>query len=257
MRKKYFFFDIDGTLTDRQTNLVVPSAQRALDELQANGHFVAIATGRAHYKAVPMMQHLGLHQMVCAGGGALVLDDQLIVNQPLDTMKARKILQQADSLGIGFLVSLSDSPDVYAPNNLFREQVGERQEPTIYHIDPALTIDTLDTIFKIYLALPKGSTKQLPDQDLLPHLHYVPDYLLYQFDQKDVGILRMMNHLQAPLEDVVVFGDDVNDLVMFDPRWTSIAMGNATASLKVKADFVAKANVEDGIYDACQQFGWL
>jgi len=52
MNKKYFFFDIDGTLTDRQTNQIVPSAQLALNQLQEKGHFVAIATGRAHYKAV-------------------------------------------------------------------------------------------------------------------------------------------------------------------------------------------------------------
>ena len=51
MNKKYFFFDIDGTLTDRATGKIVPSAQVALNELQKAGHFVAIATGRAHYKA--------------------------------------------------------------------------------------------------------------------------------------------------------------------------------------------------------------
>ena len=51
MKKKYIFFDIDGTLTDNATKKIVPSAQKALDELQKNGHFVAIATGRAHYKA--------------------------------------------------------------------------------------------------------------------------------------------------------------------------------------------------------------
>ena len=34
MPKKYFFFDIDGTLTDRKTNKIVPSAQKALNLLQ-------------------------------------------------------------------------------------------------------------------------------------------------------------------------------------------------------------------------------
>ena len=39
MNKKYFFFDIDGTLTDRKTSKIVPSAQVALNELQKAGHF--------------------------------------------------------------------------------------------------------------------------------------------------------------------------------------------------------------------------
>ena len=53
MKKKYIFFDIDGTLTDNATKKIVPSAQKALDELQKNGHFVAIATGRALYGKRP------------------------------------------------------------------------------------------------------------------------------------------------------------------------------------------------------------
>ena len=51
MEKKYLFFDIDGTLTDRATGEIVPSAKDALQRLEENGNFVAIATGRAHYKA--------------------------------------------------------------------------------------------------------------------------------------------------------------------------------------------------------------
>jgi len=88
MEKKYFFFDIDGTLTDRTTNQIVPSAQLALTELQGRGHFVAIATGRAHYKAVPLMETLGIDNMVCAGGGAIVIDRILRENRSLDLAKA-------------------------------------------------------------------------------------------------------------------------------------------------------------------------
>lgn len=44
MEKKYIFFDPDGTLTDRSTGEIVPSAREALTRLEENGHFVAIAT---------------------------------------------------------------------------------------------------------------------------------------------------------------------------------------------------------------------
>ena len=45
--KKFFFFDIDGTLTnDNPGGIVLPSTFKTLDKLRANGHFVAIATGR-------------------------------------------------------------------------------------------------------------------------------------------------------------------------------------------------------------------
>ena len=59
------------------------------------------------------------------------------------------------------------------------------------------------------------------------------------------------------LEDVVVFGDDYNDLVMFKEKWTSIAMGNACEELKEKATYVTKKNIDDGIYLACRHFKWI
>ncbi len=94
MKKKYFFFDIDGTLTDKASGEVVPSARVALKELQAKGHFVAIATGRAHYKASGFLENVGLHDMVCCGGGGLVINDELIRNTPLDLEKAKTILKE-------------------------------------------------------------------------------------------------------------------------------------------------------------------
>lgn len=58
MRKKYFFFDIDGTLTDNKTHKIVPSAKRTLDQLKANGHFVSIATAEHIIKPFPLQMKL-------------------------------------------------------------------------------------------------------------------------------------------------------------------------------------------------------
>ena len=118
--KKYFFFDIDGTLTDKATGKIVPSAQIALDELQKAGHFVAIATGRAHYKARKFMDSVGLHDMVCCGGGGLVIHDELVQNIPLDLEKSKAIARQALSLGYGVLFALDDSIKVYTKDHTFQ-----------------------------------------------------------------------------------------------------------------------------------------
>ena len=51
-----FFFDIDGTLMDRRTKEIAPSTQLALGKLGSARHFVGIATGCAHYKAVDFIK---------------------------------------------------------------------------------------------------------------------------------------------------------------------------------------------------------
>lgn len=257
MNKKYFFFDIDGTLTDNKTKKIVPSALETLHKLQEAGHFVAIATGRAHYKARTFMEEVGLHNMVCCGGSALVINDELKMNQPLDLHKAQALCKQAESLGYGLLLMLDDSINCYAKNDLFIKQMGERLEPTHYIYDETLDYDKLEAIYKIYISIPKEEESRLTLKDTLGNLRFAGDYLMFQHDRKKEGILDMMNALGADPKDVVVFGDDYNDLVMFDSLWFSIAMGNACDALKAKADYVTSKNVDDGIYHACKKFGWI
>ncbi|GAA2938277.1 HAD-IIB family hydrolase [Enterococcus raffinosus] len=256
MEKKLFFFDIDGTLTDRRTGQVVPSAKRALELLEEKDHFVSITTGRAHYKSRKLLTELGLENMVCSGGMGVVINNKLVKNTPLDKEEALAVIRQAEEKGIGVLVAIDDSEKVYAKNDLFREQVGPRQEPTEYFIAPAFNVEEVD-IFKFYLALPKEQDHLIPEPKNFAKLRFVPEYTMCQHDNKKQGILDVLDYFDRPQEDVVVFGDDVNDLVMFDKSWTSIAMGNAVDELKERADYVTDRNVDDGIYNACRKFGWI
>ena len=69
MNRKFFFFDIDGTLAvgtpGRQ--YIPESTKKAIRMLKEQGHFVAIATGRSYAMAVGHMRSLGFENMVSDG----------------------------------------------------------------------------------------------------------------------------------------------------------------------------------------------
>ena len=244
-------------MTDIHTGKLVESGLKTLRQLEAAGHFTAIATGRAVYKTLDVARQAGIHSYVANGGAALILNDQLLRNAPLDRDKALKIIREADELGYGILVACSDSIDVIMRDHRFLEQFGQRKEATNYIYRPDLDYDDLTSIYKIYISMPEKEEYKLKNRDLLGHIRMGDDYFWFQHDEKDQGIRDMMAILGGDVKDVVVFGDGENDMIMFDPEWTGIAMGNGYPDLLAKADYVTSAAEEDGIRKACLHFGWI
>lgn len=262
MKKKYFFFDIDGTLTDRKTAKIVPSALEAVNRLQDAGHFVAINTGRAHYKARKFFDENGFNNMVCNGGMGIVIDGKLVENRPLDFEKALWLFRYCVDHGIGVLAAVDDSEKVYAKDFTFYDQIGIRREPTIYIIDENFDPTDFGAIYKLYTATTEEERKKLPFPEDLGYVNFEPDYTIVQHDDKRAGLYRMLELLgvDRPVPgsmDVIVFGDDTNDEDMFAPEFYKIAMGNGHPRLKAMADEVAPDNIDDGIYRVCEKHGWF
>ena len=91
----------------------------------------------------------------------------------------------------------------------------------------------------------------------LPWCRFHKEYLFVEPGDKSVGIKMMVDHFKGNYKDVVVFGDEKNDLSMFRDEWTSIAMVNAIDELKEKATYVTTPCDQDGIYNACVHFDWI
>lgn len=260
MSRKYFFFDIDGTLTNLETRQLIPSALKTIECLQKAGHFVAIASGRAYYKTKDVARQAHIHNVVCNGGAGIVLDDKMVKNEPLDKEKALALLNEANQLDLGTLVAFDDSIDVFMNDERFIKQVGLRQEPTRYYFDPNKSYAEVKDIYKIYLAINQEDEDKLTLKDSLGHVRFGDGYLTYQHDKKDQGIKDMLKIVGGEDEDVFVFGDAENDMVMFRDEWYKVALkSHATGNelLRSKADYVSDYAENDGIYKACKKLGFI
>ena len=64
---------------------------------------------------------------------------------------------------------------------------------------------------------------------------------------KGEAIKKLCNYLNIPLENTYGFGNDYNDVKMFETVNYSIVMNNANDDLKRMAKIIAKSNDEDGV----------
>lgn len=261
MIRKYFFFDYDGTLAIPRTYTIPESTQKALTALQEAGHFVALATGRLQCNALDYIDSMGIKNIVADGGYSVTLDGRLVWMQPLDIEEVKACLRRLDQEGRIWAVTTANELKRYTPQPDFEKIAGDYYVPTIFQ--PDLAIDDLETVYKVYIPCKKGADQ---DEliasgvlDNLPWARYNSDTIFIEPTEKALGIKRMMDELGASdsYADVVVFGDGTNDVSMFIPEWTSIAMGNAIPELKERATYVTTNCKDNGIWNACRHFGWI
>lgn len=255
MHKKYFFFDVDGTLATGLTTIMPESGVRCLQKLRENGHFTALATGRLQVSAADVAARYGFRDFVADGGYSLTLDGKLLEMRPLPAEDCIALLDRMNTQGIPWAVT--------DENRLICRTPDERYVPFMpdnyyfsLQVEPEMNYRAIRTFYKVYLACSPEREGEI-DFGGLPHVRYNRDVLFIEPTSKQRGIRRVQELLGIPDEDIVVFGDGTNDVCMFGQGWLSIAMGNGRAVLKEKADYVTTAVDDDGLWNACRHFGWI
>ncbi len=254
--KKYFFFDIDSTLTARPGSSKVPaSAKEAINELQSRGHFCALATGRAQYHAKEFGEIVGINNLVSDGGNGVTINGRLICQIPLPHEKCTALAEECDQKGFLWAILDKNRPVCSTKFPDFGRIVGDKYMRS--DVVPDLDMQDYPNIYKMFVPCKPGSESVLHSLTALTWARYDSDLVIIEPMNKSVGIRRILDLCSASDEDVVVFGDAANDLSMFMPEWTRIAMGNAIPELKEQADFVTKGAAYDGIAYALRHFGWI
>ena len=74
---------------------------------------------------------------------------------------------------------------------------------------------------------------------------------LYDINPKDAtkfnGVKTISEHFNIPLSEVIVFGDDYNDIIMLRDCGVGVAMNNAISECKTVADYICDTNDNDGV----------
>lgn len=257
---KYFFFDIDGTLTSSKVFSKIPdSTIRAIEQLKNSEHFVALATGRAQFLADEFAQKIKIFNYVCEGGNCLVKDGEQIYYEYPNVDEMKSMVRQCEELDIPFAINIDNDRSAYSKYANFLDMVGKEMR-FLQKINYAPDMDFANQKIRRLFLLNK-------DKEKIEKLHGLKELCLMGYewspfrliepDDKYKGIEKMVKMVGGDLKDIVVFGDGINDIKMFQKAPFKIAMDNACDEIKQLSDFVTHDSDEDGIEYALKHFGWI
>lgn len=257
MERRFFFFDIDNTLACWPDGIIPDSALYALCQLQEQGHYLALATGRIQVDALRFAAQAGIDNVVADGGHSLTVAGKLLSMVGMDRQRCIDYLTYLESHHIPWAVTDRNHLGRITP---YASILDWHPDWDVFKttVDPHFDFHTVEEFYKIYVFFKEGEEelKQIdPMTDKL--IRYGEGCVLYEPMEKAKGVKAMLDYFHMPYHKAVVFGDGYNDLSLFDPLWLNIAMGNGQPALKAKADYVTTDCKDDGILHACRHFGWV
>ena len=273
MKPKLIFLDIDGTLTSPGSNVPPDSALAAIREARENGHKVFLCTGRNHAMLSPLLDYGCFDGAVASGGGYVFCGENVLYDCPMSEQQKETALRLFKEQGVFRTIEARDA--AYCDEGLadfLNEASGGNSELVRWRkalekdlgIRPMREYDGRPLYKVIFMC---SSVDQLaPAIEALEKEFYflvqdvaaancINGELINRKFDKGLGIRRMAEALDFPIEDTVGFGDSMNDLEMIETVGTSVCMANGSPQLKRKSDLVCPAVEEDGLAWGFRELG--
>lgn len=251
---KIVFFDVDGTLLDHKKQLPM-STKDAIQQLQRNGVFVAIATGRSPFMFEPLRKELNIDTFVSFNGQYVVFENEVVYRNPLKGPEIKKLHETANHYKQTPIVYMNEETMIssVANNQRVEEALGSLKFP---HPDVKADFYEDQDIYQALLFCTEEEeehfTSQYKQFRFIRWHQYSTD-VVPSSGSKAEGIKRLMEHVGFRLEDVYAFGDGLNDMEMLHEVGHGVAMGNAAEIVKKKANYVTRDVADNGIYFGLKQ----
>ena len=255
---KIVFFDIDDTLRNSKTGFIPTSIPTVFQQLREKGILTGIATGRGIFGVVPEIRELKPDFFVTLNGAYIedkkgnVIDSNIISKDKVETYIA-----WTKEVGIDYGLVGSHTAKLSTRTELISEAI----DPIYPDLDVNPDFYEKEDIYQMWTFEERGDDLILPDTLVstlrMVRWHEHSSDVVPISGSKAAGVAKVVEHLGLKPENVMVFGDGLNDLELFDYAGISIAMGISHDKIKEKADYITKRLEEDGIFDALEGFGMV
>jgi len=269
--------DLDGTLLGPGGHFPDEDADR-LNRMIERGLKFSIATARSYDSTHPILHRVNLRLPVILFNGVYLTEfttgKNLLLSNFIPHEAVHAMLELVRPLNLDpFIYTYGADPRLYYRNavnhgaqHYLKSLEGDgrlRQVETFEFLEDEsiagfLLIDRpmgLNRIFEVLKTQFKDEMNLYYAADISnPGYYWLQAY--HHNADKGTMLRKLADHVDIPLSRVVVFGDYLNDLEMFQIAGQSIAVANALPELKVTADQVIGSHAEGAVLDYLESLGF-
>ena len=239
---KLIVTDLDGTALKNDKTISDRTIQ-AFSRCEQMGIPVAIATARYIYGARPYAEALHARYQILTDGTLIYEHEKCIYSNCMDLHTTRALVRLLCEHKLTTHIAIPTEHGLYR-----------------YPKDPSVTHDYIlfspEEPFpypanKMVVEIPtEGIAKEIAEKCGCAQLRYRGEdrYTFFDHSASKLSAIRFLTQkLHITLEDVLVFGDDLNDMEMIAHCGCGVAMKNALPQVQAAANATTLSNEEDGV----------
>lgn len=251
-----FVFDIDNTIIShsKQKSFIPEATITALKKIKESGYRIIFASGRNYKQTLPIMEKFGVKDAIVCDGACVIVNNNVVYEHFIDENAKNSIIN--DAFKHNLPISVHDTNDVYVIDNDKRNA----------------TIEMIETYIKSVEGESNYEYKTISLENNCVGISCFVDFDFEHFDTIDYnqypvgcsisakgiskasGILKYLELKSVHRDSVHVFGDNFNDISMFQEFYeNSYAVGNAPEEVKKYARHQLNYIEEEGILHAVEK----
>lgn len=249
---KVVALDLDGTLLNNDCSLSEES-KKVIRRLGEKGLDFILASGRPFCSMLPFAEELRIRLPLITTNGALVKSvtgNDYCKKNWIPRELVRTVLDFALARQVGIIIYGEEK--TYSFN---RDLAEKQRHIEQINVEVITEFNPRSKVLKIVFygspetnrELGNALASRFGNQLSITQSHEQYLEVMKKGVSKGQALQEFLTKLGIYREQLIVFGNGLNDLSMFSIAGFSVAMDNSPDELKQEADFVCKSNLEDGV----------
>ena len=242
--------DSDGTIR-HSDGTISTRTKKVIKELIKKDNIIVICTARPRYHTLEISKKAGIEEYLISSNGTEVFyNNKVIYSAYLTKSKCKKIYEDAvkNDIRVMFVTDNTEYVTQFTRNDS-QVLLDDTNVDTLLSkkVKQIMIIGKNKEKIKAYKKVINDKYKLNIIDSSNEEKEEIWFSIISNKASKGIALEKLAEYLNIPMKNTIAIGNDKNDASMLKKAGLSVAVGNATTSIKKEVDYVTLSNDEDGV----------